>query len=477
MRLPRPRSATNRRRFIQGLGSAAALAAGARTLSGCASRPRDAQVIVIGAGLAGLNAALLLEEQGVDVLILEASPRIGGRVHTLDQVPGRPEAGGTEIGAGYGRVRDMAARVGGGLRLERWMDTVELALVMHVDGQTYALSDWAGATANNLPDSERSLIPAALLARYAARPSPLADLDSWLSPAAAELDISYGEYLRARGASEAALRILSREIPSGDVATMSALWQLRSERAFSLMGSLQDLDRISAGSSRLTEGMAALLRREIRLNTPVTRLTTAPDQVQVRDSSGRTFRAESVICTVPLTLLRQMQIEPAPPPLQAAAIREIPYGPMTSVYFTVRSRYWDEDGLPAGIWSNQGFNQILPFVRAEGDYLWMIIKDAAFAGLGDDEIRARTTADLARIRPSTVGRVEATAVVNWSSYPWMMGHSTYFEPGQITRFGGAFARPHGRIHFAGEHTSLSLLGMEGAMESGERAALEVLASS
>ncbi|MCL4721166.1 MAG: FAD-dependent oxidoreductase [Gammaproteobacteria bacterium] len=444
-------------------------------LSGCGRVARDARVIIIGAGLSGLNAALLLEEQGVDVLVLEGSPRIGGRVHTLDQVPGRPEAGGTEIGAGYGRVRDMAARVSGGLKLQRWMDTVELPLVMHVDGETLTVEDWARSGNNRLVGDERGLIPAALSNRYAARPSPLPDLDSWLDPALATFDIPYGDHLRSLGASEAALRILSREIPSGDVNTMSALWQLRTERAYSVMGRIPDLDRIAAGSSRLPEGMAAQLKREIRLNTHITGIESTADGVELIDEAGRKYRADHVICTVPLTLLRRMRIAPELPPLQAAAVRESPYGPMTSVYFSVKSRYWEDDGLPAGIWSNQGFNQILPFVTAQGDYLWMIIKDAAFATLGDEEIMQRTQADLARIRPSTVGRVEATAVVNWSSYPWLLGHSFYAAPGQISRFGTQFALPHGRIHFAGEHTSATLMGMEGAMESGERAALEVLA--
>ena len=73
-----------------------------------------------------------------------------------------------------------------------------------------------------------------------------------------------------------------------------------------------------------------------------------------------------------------------------------------------------------------------------------------------------------------LSRVEPAAVVNWVKYPWMKGHNAYRAPGNITRFGNVVATPHGRIHFAGEHTSVFAMGMEGAMESGERAAFEIL---
>jgi len=63
------------------------------------------QVLVIGAGLSGLNAALLLEEQGVDVQVIEGRGRVGGRIKTLDDIPGNPEAGGFNFGGGYARLR------------------------------------------------------------------------------------------------------------------------------------------------------------------------------------------------------------------------------------------------------------------------------------------------------------------------------------------------------------------------------------
>ena len=466
---------TNRRAVLKGIGAAAAAVGAPSLITACGRvAARDADVIVIGAGLSGLNAAIILEAQGLDVLVLEGSPRIGGRVLTLDDVPGRPEAGGQEIGTGYARIRDMAARVNGGLQLERWLDTVRLPLVVHVDGQTVSMQEWPEAEINRLPEAVRKMPPPALIEMYAQRPSPLPDLDSWLSPEFAGLDIPYSDFLRSRGANEQALSFISRDMASLDVGQVSALWQHRSDRAMTTMGGVTGLDRITAGSSRLIEGMAAMLKREIQLDTHVTAIRTDDNGVTVEDRAGRRHTANHVVCTVPLTLLRQIAIEPGLPPLQAEAVRDIPYGAMTSVYFSVHSRYWEEDGLPPGIWSDGSFGNVLPFVTERGDYLWVIVKEPAFGRMTDDEVMQRITAEMHEIRPSTVGRIEPTKVVNWSSNPWLQGHTMYRRPGQIARFGNNIADPHGRIHFAGEHTSVTMLGMEGAMESGERAAFEIL---
>jgi len=109
----------SRRNFIKG----AALASGAMLLTQCApsqdspktakktSLPKDLgpakekyDAIVVGAGLSGLHAAMLLEEAGLDVLVLEGRNRLGGRVYTLENVPGKPEAAGEYIGANYARM-------------------------------------------------------------------------------------------------------------------------------------------------------------------------------------------------------------------------------------------------------------------------------------------------------------------------------------------------------------------------------------
>ncbi len=84
-------------------------------------------------------------------------------------------------------------------------------------------------------------------------------------------------------------------------------------------------------------------------------------------------------------------------------------------------------------------------------------------------------AEIERMRPSTKGKLEVTGIHSWAQAALSGGFRHSFFPGQISRFAQHMSRPHGRIHFAGEHTRRIEIGMESAMESGERAALEILA--
>jgi monoamine oxidase len=475
-------STRTRRRVLKEIAATAGVITagtglGTRVLA--ASR-RDADVIVIGAGLAGLNTAITLQDAGVSVLLLEASSRVGGRVMTLDKVPGRPEAGGTEFGTGYARCLSMIDRLGG-FPMQKWMDTVELPFALNFDGVLMPMSAWAGSPLNRLVGAERTagagmLGPFALAMMYAPQPSPLKGLDSWLLPEAAALDISYADYLQSQGAGEAALRFINNDVPSGDIHKYSALWQHRLFRFQEFMGGLDGLNRISTGASRLPEGMAALLRREIAFNTEVRAIRADRSGVEVKTRSGRSYHANRVVAAVPLPLLRAIDIEPALPPLHAEAVREIPYDHMVNVFFAVKEPYWKVDGMPGSLWTNQPMGRLFHFKSDQGEYIWMNVRSprSPWQQMKDADVMQAATRALHAARPSTVGRVEATAVANWTTNPWTRGHNVYRLPGQIARFGNIVAEAHGRIHFAGDHTAATMLGMEGAMESGERVAVEIL---
>jgi len=117
----------SRRRFL----AASALTALA-ALTGCATvRPRDRRVVVVGAGLAGLHAAHLLERAGVEAVVIEARERVGGRVLTLDGIEGHPETGGTRIGPNYDRLLAAAAQAGVAMRPANAVETLPTAYAIN----------------------------------------------------------------------------------------------------------------------------------------------------------------------------------------------------------------------------------------------------------------------------------------------------------------------------------------------------------
>ena len=82
--------------------------------------------------------------------------------------------------------------------------------------------------------------------------------------------------------------------------------------------------------------------------------------------------------------------------------------------------------------------------------------------------------EMERIRPASRGQIEILRYHSWERQPLQRGCSPMFAPGQVTAFANEMILPHGRLHFAGEHTRRLDYGMEAAMEAGERAALEIL---
>ena len=154
--------ATSRRGFLAG-SSAAILAGAAPAL---ARGKTEADVAVIGAGLAGLHAAQACEAAGLRVMVIEAERRVGGRLHTLRDLPGAPEAGGIQIGAGYTRLRKTAGELGVGLDSGGGAG----AGIADAPGNLYAVNgvaatpaDWPTSDGNRLAESERAVEPAALL--------------------------------------------------------------------------------------------------------------------------------------------------------------------------------------------------------------------------------------------------------------------------------------------------------------------------
>ena len=438
----------------------------------------NANVIVIGAGLAGLNAALILADAGAGVTVLEASSRVGGRVFTGDRLPGRPELGAAQIDALYARVRDVATRLK--VPLKPLVDTTA-PMAYAVRGQLVSRTAWEASAVNKTTGAERAIPPSALMEGLIARRNPFKSADDWLRPDAARLDIPAADWLAGQGVSAEALRLISEGLIATDIWTVSMLTILQESNRLHLGMAAGDALAVAGGTSRLPEAMAAALGDRVRLGMPVAAVNLAGPQAEVRCLDGAVFRADFVIAANPFSTLRLMRIEPTLTGAQAAAVNRMPYGNTTLVHLRVKgSPYWEQDSLEPSLWTDGPVNLVRQY-DADGEHLLMALSTGRKADRLDQlspvERGQFVVQELSRLRPSTRGKLDVTGVHSWAQQPYIAGCRHSFGPGEVVPFVAAMARPHGRLHFAGEHTRRLEIGMESAMESGERAALEVLQRS
>jgi monoamine oxidase len=497
-----PRRALLPRRAVLRAGVAAFVGLGlpTRTLR---AQPVGPDVLVLGAGLAGLAAALRLEERGARVQVIESEPRVGGRIRTLDDLPGRPETGGTQIGAGY--LRTMAAVQRLGLMLEpnaRSPLFGDDRLVLFIGGRRFTLAEWARSDANPMPEALRAMPPDRALPRLVLQAlggrNPLASAEAWRDPAHAALDVPLGPWLRDKlGLSDAALALLAANGALGDtLAETSLLNQLYSQANLAeLIKTPGPVQNVVGGNSRLPEAMARRLREPPRLGFAAQALRTDPAAVELAswrkwlpDGSvppgmpqRQTQRARMCVCALPLPAMRAVRFEPGLPMPHASAVGNLPYARITQLHLEVQRRFWDDDASSPFLWSDGPLERIFPQDRAgtgQPPTLTVWINGAgtaAWDALDNAATQARLDAELARIWPGARGATRLLHRTAWHE-DWAAGGAwANWAPGQVGAFAAALAQPHGRIHFAGEHTGTGLRGIEAAIASGERAADEVLA--
>ncbi len=417
----------------------------------------DVDVIVIGAGLAGLQAARLLRSSGAEVVVLEARQRVGGRVlsHRFDNGQWCERAA-EFIDANHTMVLDLADELG--LRL----------LPAHV-GEGKPWLDIGGRSSpvefhHSLRDG---------LQRWNAVLDELAagvDLDDIDALANSDLDrLDLGQLIRSLDLDVLTRVVVGREVRTefmlgpDEVSQAMAAWQ---RRLRVVAGEGREAWRLEGGNDQLATGLAGLVGAIVQLGNEVAEVDAEEGAVVLGD--GRRMVAERVIASVPLPVLGRMW------PTMPVELHGIGYGVGGKVSVQLARRIWLDYGANGSVVSERAWGELWETSDCQpGDagVLTTLLSShdgAALASLPDTE--GRIIDEIDRIFPGTKGLAGERVRTDWTNDRHSLGCYVCFGPGQMAAGWPMLRQPHGRLMLAGEHTDAYTGYMEGALRSGQRVA-------
>jgi monoamine oxidase len=198
-----------------------------------------------------------------------------------------------------------------------------------------------------------------------------------------------------------------------------------------------------------------------------------------RAGSQQTFAADYLICAIPFAVLMRVEVSPGFSPQKRQAIAQLGNTSVTRVFLQTRKRFWLDEGLSGAattdlpIMTTYDKAHYLPGKRGLLEAYVAGARARRMAAMTPNERMNFTVGQMERIFPAIREHYEGGASVCWDEDEWARGAYAWFKPGQMESFLPHIARPEGRVHFAGDHTSPWPGWMNGALQSGARAAREV----
>jgi monoamine oxidase len=444
----------------------------------------DVDFCVIGAGFAGLTAALRLKQAGRSVALLEARDRVGGRTFTVEGPEGIwIDRGGAWIGPGQDAIYGLMKEFGVG----SYKQYIDGEAMMVVDGKHYryegtiplTMSPWAALNMGAV------FLDLTRLCKTIPLEAP------WEAKNADKLDrISYAEWLDNHTLSKPAHTLLESSISglytsaASEVSMLFVLRQLASGGGPSFVLGIKDGSqdsRIIGGMGAVHRPMVAELGDSIQLNTPVRRIIQDDEGVTV-EAEGTTVRANRVIVAVPIAIASQILYEPMLPVDRSFLHQRMPSGAVVKINIVYDEPFWRQDGLTGQTFAPGSLANLT--IDASTDQprpgVMCVITEGPegrrYSKMDHDERRKEVLAALVerfgQKAASPIAYLDQDWTVERYSGGGMLSHT---PPGVLTQFGPAITEPCGRIHWAGTETSGVMHGwVDGAVRSGERAAKEVI---
>lgn len=441
---------------------------------------------MVGGGLAGLSAATELAGAGFVVNVLEANSHAGGRVRSLHQ----PFADGMYAEAGAMSFLDIHTAV------IKYVQKFNLPMrsippasgtnVCVVHGFRVLLAGNRQTAGMRLSPAEQKMGGVDKVQQYYMSKGTQAVGDAtapgWPGPELTYLDkMSCADYFRSIGASEGAIRLLNLSLIgfNGDgIETCSALFLLGTS---SLYQKFKTIYAIPGGNDLLPRAMASALDPNVHYGCPVTRVEQTAQGVTAyytRAGQPESIASDYLVCAIPFSRARTIDFSPPLSDAKRELIGQLPNTSVTRIFLQAEQQFWEAHQLTGDAETD------LPIMLVFSAYPWPSRRGILecytagenarlLMGMEETQLYSFAVSQMQKIFPAAGRFVEGAARKVWDLDPWALGAYAYYRVGQFTPFYPRLATPEGRIFFAGDQTTLLPGWMEGALESGERAAAQI----